>query len=298
MKLRLFVFVPAALGLASLLTTAPAGAQEASPAPSPIPASGQPTRMDRAYDGQLHVTLAPYAWLPTVTQNVQYTIPTLTNPITTQTTLQVGPTSYLSKVNAAAMFSADARQGIVDFFGDYIYTNVSTSSSFTTTISGPLGKIKIPVTLNTSSRLSSSIWEVAAALSLWHDHNADVNAFAGWRDFPINLTLDYNAVIGKRGIIMPSGTIVEKPLADDAVFGLRGKAFLGDGNWYVPYYIDYGVGPNNQSWQGFAGAGYTFDHGQSLLLVYRSLNYDSFTAGSPIQKLSLSGPLLGYTFQL
>ncbi len=301
-NLRVLIFL-AALPIASLAAATLAQAQEATPTPSPTPAtSGQLTRMDREYDGQLHVLFAPYGWLPTLTQNLQYTLPTLPvrggGPITTQTTVSVGPTSYLSKINAAAMVAMEARQGIVDFYGDYIYTNATTSSSLTTTISGPKGKVTIPVSFNTNSRLAASIWEVNAGLSLGHSHDADVNAFAGIREFPINLTLGYNAIIGKRGIIAPSGTIALRPITADAIFGLRGKAFFGGDHWVVPYYFDYGVGANNQSWQAYTGAGYVFDHGQSILLLYRSLDYDSFTGTSPVQKLGFNGPLLGYTFNL
>jgi hypothetical protein len=94
------------------------------------------------------------------------------------------------------------------------------------------------------------------------------------------------------------GTVVNKQVANDVIFGLRGKAFLGDGHWFVPYYIDAGAGAINQTWQAYTGAGYTFNHGQTFLLAYRSLNYYGFPAGSPVQKLTLGGPLLGYTFQL
>jgi hypothetical protein len=303
MDLRTSTLAAALLPVALLATGSTAHAQEAAPTPSPPASSAAQTKMDHEYDGRLHVLLAPYGWLPTVTQNLQYTLPTLPTlrhgvPITMQTSVSVGPSSYLSKVNGAAMFAADAREGDASFYGDYIYTNVSTSSSFTTTISGRRGKISIPATINTSSRLAASIWELNAGLSLAHGHAADVNAFAGIREFPIDLTLSYSAVIGKRGILAPSGSFSLRPIATDAIFGLRGKAFFGNDHWVVPYYFDYGIGANEQSWQGYTGAGYVFDHGQSLLLLYRSLDYNSFTASSPVQKMALNGPLLGYTFNL
>jgi hypothetical protein len=80
--------------------------------------------------------------------------------------------------------------------------------------------------------------------------------------------------------------------------GCGGKAFFGNGHWFVPYYIDLGTGSNNQTWEGYTGAGYTFNHGQAILLSYRSLNYYDFPANSPVHKLTMSGPLVGYTFNL
>ncbi len=256
--------------------------------------------MDQAYDGKLHVTLAPYAWLPTVKTNLQYTIPTLPHRPggIVQSNVQVGPSDYASKINSAAMFAFDARMGAATFFGDYIYSNVSTNATVVSSITGPLGHVSIPVTFTTNARLADSIWELAAGFSIAHGHDADLNAFVGWRQFPTNLTLAYNATIGKRGIINPSGTVVSHQLANDVIFGLRGKAFFGDGRWFVPYYIDAGDGANNQTWEGYTGAGYAFNHGQTILLAYRSLNYYGFPAGSLVQKLTMGGPLLGYTFQL
>jgi hypothetical protein len=79
---------------------------------------------------------------------------------------------------------------------------------------------------------------------------------------------------------------------------LRGRAFLGDGHWFVPYYIDVGTGNDNQTWEGYTGAGYAFNHGQTLVFNWRSLNYFSFPPITRVQKLTLYGPLLGYTFKI
>jgi hypothetical protein len=300
--MRRFVRVTSTLVLA-LAATASVHAQE-TPAPqataSPPVLSDHPTFMDRAYDGNTHVTFTPYVWLPTIRQNLAFTVPTLPHggggSFSSNTT--VGPSDYLSKISSAAMFSFDVRHGEWDVFGDYIYTNVSSNATFASTLSGPVGKIHIPVTFTTNARLASSIWELAAGITLAHGHDADLNLFAGWRQAPINLTAAWNATIGTKGIIAPSGTVKLSPLANDVIFGFRGRSYIGDSHFYVPYYIDMGVGYNNQSYQWLSGAGYTFDHGQSLLLTYRMLSFNGFPPSSPIQKLNLYGPLLGYSFQL
>ena len=290
------LFAFAGANAAALAQEAPAPAQ--SPAALATAAPESMTPMQRQYDGQLHVTLAPYIWAPTIRQNLQYSIPTVTqHGVPFQTSVQIGPSDYASNINAAAMFSFEVRKGAMDLFGDYIYTNVSTNATAATSISGPLGHVKIPVTLTTNARLASSIWEIAAGFSVAHGNNADLNLFGGWRQFPLNLTLDYNAVIGKKGIIQPAGTVVVSPMANDVIFGLRGKAFFSN-HFYVTYYGDAGVGAINQTWQAFAGPGYMFDHGQTIVLAYRTLNYNTFPQNSPVQKLAMYGPLLGYTFQL
>ncbi len=297
-KMRLLVVT--VVGAAALATaTGAARAQEIpSPAATATPAADHGSLMDRAYDGRLHVTLAPYLWLPSVKANTQYTVPTLPRHMggTIQSDVQVGPSDYLSKVNSGALFSFEARQGDATIFGDYLYMNVSADATVVTSISGMRGRVSIPVTFASSARLTESMWELAAGFAVAHGHNADLNIFAGWRQFPIDTTLAYNATIGTKGLIAPSGTFVKKLEAPDVIFGLRGKAFFGVSRFFVPYYIDLGVGPNNQTWQGYSGAGYVFNHGQTLQIAWRSLNYNGLPATSPIQKLTMGGPLVAYTF--
>lgn len=294
------LFLAAALsGGALAASTAAVLAQEAQPTPAP---EASPTLMDRQYDGNLHIQLAPYIWAPTVHGNFQYSIPTVSNPKhgITQTSITVKPADYAANINSAAMFSFDARKGAADVFGDFIYVNASASASASAIASGRLGRIQIPINLSTTSHLRSSIWELAAGYTFARGHNADLSIFGGLREYPLNLTLDYNATVGKRGIIARSGSVASDSIAQDVIFGLRGKAFLGD-HWYVPYYVDYGTGIgqlSNQTWQAFSGAGYAFPHGQALILAYRALSYSGFAPISNVQKLTLSGPLLGYTFNL
>src|SRR5579862_794095 len=274
-------------------------AQEAS---SPAPAvTSTPTLLDRQYDGQTHITVAPYIWGPTVKGDFQFAVPTLPRRHghggqILQSNLEVGPSEYLPKLNSAAMAYFDARNGDVDVFGDVIYLNAQTTATILSTVGGPAGRVQIPVTVDSTARLSLAIWEAAAGFTLAHGHNADLSMFLGVREFPLNLNVSYNATIGKRGIIAPSGTLTPSDRASDVIWGIRGRAFFGDQRWYVPYYFDVGTGNNNQTWQAYGGAGYAFPHGQSILALWRALNYNSFPPVSHTQKLSMGGPLLGYSF--
>jgi hypothetical protein len=279
--------------------TAGVRAQEAA---APAPAAS-PTLMDREYDGQMHITVAPYIWLPTVHGSVQYTVPNVrlraghTGTINFTTT----PANYVSSLNSAAMGALDVRKGGFDVFGDYIYTNASASAAESAVIGGPLGRRQLRLDLGTSARLVPRIWEAAAGFTVARGHDADLSIFLGVREFPINLTMGYNATItGRRGALTTNGTVAVSTLTNDVITGLRGKAFFGDGHIFVPYYIDIGTstGVNNQTWEGYTGAGYAFNHGQTLLFTYRTLNYFSFPPDVAVQKFNMSGPLVGYTFNL
>ncbi len=297
------LFVLAALPIcASLAIAARADAQE-TPAPATPAPAASPTFMDREYDGRLHVLAAPYLWAPTVGGTFQYTIPNLPRRPggTSQTSAAVAPVTYLPKLNSALMFAFDARKGGIDLFGDYIYVNASLSASASATLTGRFGRLHVPVSLSTDAHLRQSIWEAAAGFTVARGHDADLSIFTGMREYPLNVTVDYTATIGRRRPFTKSGSVLAADIAQDVVFGLRGKAYFGDGHFYVPYYGDVGTGIGqlgNQTWQAYSGAGYTFNHGQSLLVVYRALSYSGFAPISHVQKLSMYGPLLGYTFNL
>jgi hypothetical protein len=305
--MKRFFAVAALLVCAGLTATAPAGAQEtpapATPAPATPAPAASPTLMDREYDGRLHVMAAPYVWGPTLGGNFQFTIPGLPRRPggTRQTSVQVAPVNYLPKLNSAAMFAFDARQGNFDIFGDYIYVNATVSASASAILSGRFGRLQVPVSLSTNAHLRESIWEAAAGFTVARGHDADLSAFAGMREYPLSLGFDYTATIGRRRPFTRSGSVQTADIAQDVVFGLRGKAYFGDGHWFVPYYGDVGSGIgmlSNTTWQAYSGAGYAFNHGQSLIVLYRDLSYNSFAPISHVQKLSMYGPLLGYTFNL
>ncbi len=282
-------------------------AQE-TPAPTPTPtpiANSEPTPIDIQYDGRTHITLAPYLWLSTIRGSFQFSIPTLPNrpPDIVQGSVSTGPSNYLSKLNSAAMFAFDIRKGRIDLFGDFIYMNADAGGSTAFTITGPRGRLMIPVTLNTSAHVSSTIYEVAAGYTVAQTHDGDLSVFIGTRQFPIhNLSFSYNATIGRNDIITPSGSIsIAQNVASDIIGGLRGKVFVHGSRYFVPYYVDFGTSAGsiaNFTNQEYTGVGYAYAHGQTVVLLWRALNYGGFPSGSPIQTMNFNGPLLGYSLNL
>jgi hypothetical protein len=280
-----------------------AQAQEAQATPVPVPApASTPTLLDRQYDGNTHVMFAPYIWAPTVKGNFEFFIPRLPKAgggsHQVQGVVDIGPSDYLSKINSGAAGSIDVRKGNFDLYADAIYLNATTNATIVGNITGPMGHVHFPVTVDSSARIATSIYEIALGFTVARSHYADLGTFLGFRNFPVNLTVGYNATLGKRGLIAPSGTVTSSDRTEDAVFGLKGKVFFGDGRWYVPYYGDFGGGNNNQTWQAYGGAGYAFPHGQSFVLLYRQLDYYGFPDTAHVQRLDLGGPVLGYTFNL
>jgi hypothetical protein len=196
------------------------------------------------------------------------------------------------------MGAFELRKGDVGAYADAITLNVSTGATFVTDVSGPLGHVHVPVDIGTSGHVSSTVWEAGADYTLFHDDNADVQFLTGWRQIRLTGTLDYDVNIGKNQQFSRMGGASAHVNVGDVVFGFKGKVAIGDGGWFVPYYMDYGVGaPSNNTWQAFAGVGKA-TRGGAFLLLFRDMNYDFAPGAAFAQKVRLGGPLLGYTFKL
>ena len=90
-------------------------------------------------------------------------------------------------------------------------------------------------------------------------------------------------------------------MASDLIYGVRGKIYFHGSRFYVPYYADFGnsLGSiSNFTNEAYTGIGYTYEHGQSLLLAWRTLNFGGFPSNAPVQSLNFNGPLLGYSMSL
>ncbi|MBV8489171.1 MAG: hypothetical protein JO199_01485, partial [Candidatus Eremiobacteraeota bacterium] len=212
--------------------------------------------------------------------------------------VQVGPNQYLSKINFAAMGSFEVRKGLIDVSGDYINVNGSMGRTNVTQIMGPRGGLVVPLNLNTSSHLASSIWDATVGFSVLHGSDGDFVAFGGYRNFPITATLSYNVATAR---LSRTGGASRTDSAQDWIWGFKGKAlFGGDKKWFVPYYFDTGLGYTNATYQYYTGVGRVFGQ-NSVTLAWRSLQYDAANYAQPdglIRRLRFDGPMVGYTFSL
>jgi hypothetical protein len=103
--------------------------------------------------------ITPYAWLPTLRSNLNYTTPR-GNSLSENISAGIG--DYISDINLAAMVGGEARYGRFSVLTDVVYTNLSLTTSNThlgAVNIGP-GPIFIPreQTLSTGTRASMTIW--------------------------------------------------------------------------------------------------------------------------------------------
>ena len=72
--------------------------------------------------------------------------------------------------------------------------------------------------------------------------------------------------------------------------------FRAENRWFVPYYLDVGMGESDYTWQTMAGIGYSWQWIDTLA-AWRYLDYD-LGVGRPLSSLSLNGPLVSVVFPL
>ena len=282
------------MGLAVYLfaTLAHAAAQTA-PAPSPTPGGWQ-------------FRITPYVWLPTINASFHFehgdirpgVLPSAAPIIPNGADVRIGPSSYLTHLNSALMFTADARRGNGGFFTDLIYLNLSTGSASVTNLQGPGGIVVVPINVSTTARLSSTLWTAAVSGTPFTTSGpSPLDGFVGFRYFNLSAHAGWN-LSGPLGILNPNGNADKNDTQFTPIIGIRGRIPLGE-HWFVPYYGDAGANGQVTTWQGVLGIAYGY-HSGAALLVWRQLSYFQQN-GNPtalIQNMHLGGPAIGWTFNL
>jgi hypothetical protein len=253
------------------------------------------------YDGKLRATLVPYLWVPNLNGSLNFNIPTLphlpTGGGTATANFHVGPNQLLSALNAAFMGSAEVRKGDWALDIDYIGLSVSSKAGTITAITGPHGRLDIPVDATIDTKLSGTVWQVAPAFTLTHGPSGAIDIFAGVRGLNSTATGTWNLTVGNNDIINRTGTASGGITFSDFILGVRGNLNLGTPRWSIPYLLDTGGLNDNTTYEGRVGLSYNARHGQSIFLDYRSLQYN----GGPnrtLQVIRFSGPMLGYAFEI
>jgi hypothetical protein len=237
-----------------------------------------------------HFSVTPYGWFPEIRSTLAFTPPGSDSA----PTVTVKPSSYLSDLQFAGMIAGTARKGDLLLIGDLIYTDMSSLTGKVTSISGPGGRVTLPVDASLNVGMRMLIVTAGAGVTVAKDASGEVAIFGGVRYGQIKSSVE-------AGVFGPGGqfgtSVASNNNSDlwDGIIGVNGNFKLSDdGKWYVPYELDVGAGSSNWVWNGLIGVGYRFDWG-NLLVGYRNISY--YPSSSRIlEELRLGGPLLGATF--
>lgn len=251
--------------------------------------------------------LSPYVWLPTINAHLDLryagSSPGLGSNLPGTIHAEIGPNSYLTKLNFALMLNGQARRGPWSVTGDFIGVWASGLGGGVrgfTPSGGRLGDIPVSADLDrgTDTKLSATIWTVTAGYNLVESAQWRVDSIAGFRYADLSATTDWHLA---GDLTTPSGTlalsrsgsitVTRQPL--DAIVGVQGRYTINS-NWYVPYHLDIGGGSTKLDWEFLGGVAYGFSWGE-VTLAYRYLDIEQHS-GQAFKKETLGGPLLGATF--
>lgn len=264
----------------------------ASPATAPAADKVDP------YDGGWHFVLTPYLWMPNINGMLDGRVPGLVATDGAdlgglKASAEIGPNDYLQNLKFGAMATGEVRKGDWSLFTDIIYIDFGDQRSRVRDITGPEGRSLSSVGGNATTSLSATVWTLAGARTLLHNPRGHLDLLAGFRYVGIESELKLD-IRGTEGLVDTSSRSSRDLTEWDGVLGVKGQVRLGEGRWYMPYYLDIGTGSSNWTWQALLGVGYAFDWGEVNLSI-RNLSYD-FNSKNDAD-LRMTGPTLGATFR-
>jgi hypothetical protein len=269
--------------LAFICAAAAHAQTEPSPGPSPASESAVPT------DDQWHYAVTPYIWVPNIHATVNLTTPGIITNSPVNVSVVVVPGQYLPGLNFAIMGAFEARRKGTSILVDYINLNVGSSASSIALITGPGGRVEIPISSSVNTHLFTGVSTLAVGLTAYATHTSNVDVILGERTISSRVVADYS-ITGPLMQISRTGSLSRTVFLMDPIIGIKGRIGLAR-RWYVPFEGDVGAGADNTTVQylgGLAFAGRTND----VIAGYRVLGYNQ-TGTQLLQHLWLSGPYVG-----
>jgi hypothetical protein len=262
----------------------------------------QPTSAGQVNPTGWIFNIAPYLWLPTAHVTLQYDLPpALGGRLPTEGSS--GPGDYLSHLDFALAFAADARNGPFSLLTDFMFTRFSATNSHINSLDFfGLPSMPIARSLQTSvgTTLSATIWSLAGGYTVLQGQWGNLDLIAGLRLLAVNATTDFSLALmvsGPRGNGATFGGIGGVSGSQNiwnGIGGFRGRIRLGDTHLFIPYYFDIGAGGSQLTWQIASGVGYQIKWA-AISATYRYLSFEQ-GSGAVVKNLSLGGPMLMVNF--
>ena len=247
-------------------------------------------------------SVMPYLWLPSMEGTLRYGPPAAGGA---SPNVSVDADTLLGALDMALMLSGEARKGRWLVATDVIYLDLSSDTSAVRSIdfntgSGPVNISNTALDAGTQTNLKGTVWTLVGGYAAVQDPRATLDVIGGFRYFGLKATSNWQlsaTVAGPGGAqtFARTGSVTKSDDLWDAIVGVKGRVKLGDGNWFMPYYLDAGAGDSTLTWQGVLGVGHAFKWGE-VLLAYRYLSYEQ-GGNKLIEDLSFGGFGLGVNFR-
>ncbi len=271
-------------------STSPSATDSATPgAPSAVPLFVSNSELVRGWS----FNLAPYGWLASVDATINRRA---LGGGTVTTDVHVPFEDLLRHLRFGVLVAGEARYDRFSVLTDVMYMNLGlgVSAARLTTVTGPLGRINIPVgaVASASTGMGATVWTTAGGYTLAAGQWGHVDAIAGARLLAVDLSTNYslNGVYSGLG---RSGSLSANAADWDGIVGATGRLDIPNSNFFVPIYVDVGTGALRLTWQGFTGLGYHTSWAD-YSLGYRYLDFEN--DGAHVKSLSMGGAMMAATF--
>ena len=237
--------------------------------------------------------ISAYVWVPSVEGTANF-------PSGSGTTGSMDTSQVLDSLEFAFMATFEARKGRWGGFTDVIYLDLANGKTIGE--SGSLGGNLLPP-VPTSAALSADlslkgwVWTAVAEYAALEDRKAPLDVFGGFRYLTLTneLNWQFTGNIGSIPPVQQAGSTSSSGSFWDAIVGVKGRLRLGDGGWFLPYYLDVGTGQSESTLQALVGVGYAFSWGD-VVADYRRLDYH-IPEHKMLSDISLKGGLVGVLFR-
>ena len=248
----------------------------------------------QARSDEWRFAIGAYVWLPSVKGTANFPSPSGGGATGSMDTSQV-----LDSLQFAFMSPLEARKGRWGAFTDIIYLDLGNNKTIGE--SGSLGGNLLPPvptsnSLSVDLSLKGWVWTAVAEYAALEDRKMPLDVFGGFRYLTMSnkLNWQYAATVGLGGFQQAGSTSSSGSLWD-AIVGVKGRYRLGDGGWFLSYYLDLGTGQSKSTLQALAGGGYAFSWGD-VIADYRRLDYH-MPEGEMLSDISLKGGLIGVVYR-
>jgi opacity protein-like surface antigen len=252
-------------------------------------------------------SVMPYLWVPSIDGKINYGPPPANGG---SVNVNIDTSSVLDNLDFAFMITGEARRNRWLIATDVIYLDFGSIDSSVKSVDFNLGlrqRIDVDASLNsgTQSKLKGWLWTLVGGYAAIQEPRASLDVLGGFRylnldattNWQLNTTITASSPIGGASATFPRSGSAEK--SDNiwaAIVGAKGRAKLGESDWFVNYYVDLGGASNLFTWQGVAGVGYAFKWGD-VVFDYRYLYYNQSGDDKLIDNVSFGGFALGANFR-
>lgn len=223
---------------------------------------------------QWKFSVTPYAWGMGITGSISHNDRSLGE-------VKLTPGDILSDLKMAAMFVAEARNGRVGLYLDGVYGDLGQTAS----------KAVGRADLQASTNLRMTMLTLAPSYTLQDSPSFRLDGLIGARFLWQNASTTFSSPDFKQ-----SATETSNLQIGAVVGGLKGRFDLGSTKYFVPFYVDAGVGQSSSfTSQAYLGIGRTFDWGD-VSLVAKNVYYQ-FKPYNTTVDLNLFGAAIAATFR-